>query len=183
MSLWCSLIVLSSRLVFSHGGSPGSAGSGTLLPGNHARKTTHQDPDYERDSYAQHSPRFKGNRYNAKHKTKQDPHCRNTPYPDYAGEIILPGNHARKTTHQDLDYADENTQSTYTKIWTRSRGNRYNAKHKTQQDPDCRNTPYPDYAGEIVLTGTMQGKLCIRIRIMRTRTHSQHAPRFTDMRR
>ncbi len=46
MSLWCSLIVLSSRLVFSHGGSPGSAGSGTLLPGNHARKTTNQDPDY-----------------------------------------------------------------------------------------------------------------------------------------
>ncbi len=46
MSLWCSLIVLSSRLVFSHGGSPGSAGSGALLPGNHASKTTHQDPYY-----------------------------------------------------------------------------------------------------------------------------------------
>ncbi len=54
MSLRCSLIVLSSRLVFSHGGSPGSAGSagsGTLLPGNHARKTTHQDPDYTDETH------------------------------------------------------------------------------------------------------------------------------------
>jgi hypothetical protein len=63
------------------GGSPGSAGSGALLPGNHASKTTHQDPDYAvENTQPTGSGLCWGNRKLGNPKTyapRSEPYCEN----------------------------------------------------------------------------------------------------------